>query len=191
MHCSYFMNYFKLQPFLWECDEIRATQQSEDYVVMATSKRCVELHSLNFFVYLWILYSLILFLLSRIRNSNYDLKSFVWSSILRFGFYDFFLCFPLFRFSFFREFDAFCFIINSLRHCLEYHVMEQGTVEACHWADCGHQFSAADDISVSCFHNPAYIAWVRSASMQYNLFHLSVPCLNFGCESIVNLAQPS
>ncbi|KAL9957619.1 hypothetical protein ACROYT_G034539 [Oculina patagonica] len=33
-------------------------------------------------------------------------------------------------------------------HIREYHVMEQGTVEACHWADCGHQFSADDDISV-------------------------------------------
>ena len=44
-----------------------------------------------------------------------------------------------------------CFVPNlrSLRYCLEYHVMEQGTVEACHWADCGHQFSADDDISVS------------------------------------------
>lgn len=40
-------------------------------------------------------------------------------------------------------------IASHLRdHIKEYHVIEQGTVGACHWFQCGHQFSAEDDISV-------------------------------------------
>ena len=43
----------------------------------------------------------------------------------------------------------FLLISVLLRHVIEYHVMEQGVVEACHWFQCGHQFSPDDDISVS------------------------------------------
>lgn len=40
-------------------------------------------------------------------------------------------------------------ISSHLRdHLKEYHVIEQGTVGACHWFQCGHHFSAEDDISV-------------------------------------------
>lgn len=42
-------------------------------------------------------------------------------------------------------------ITITIYYYLDYHVMEQGTVESCHWANCGHQFSANDDISVSCY----------------------------------------
>jgi len=39
-------------------------------------------------------------------------------------------------------------IVSHLKnHIQEYHVMEQGTVEACHWTQCGHQFSTDDDIA--------------------------------------------
>ena len=40
-------------------------------------------------------------------------------------------------------------LVLSLRHVVEYHVMEQGAVETCHWSHCGHQFSRDDDIGVS------------------------------------------
>ena len=40
-------------------------------------------------------------------------------------------------------------LVLSLRLVVEYHVMEQGAVEACHWSHCGHQFSRDDDIGVS------------------------------------------
>ena len=40
-------------------------------------------------------------------------------------------------------------LVLSLRLVVEYHVMEQGAVETCHWSLCGHQFSRDDDIGVS------------------------------------------
>ena len=36
-----------------------------------------------------------------------------------------------------------------MRYSSEHHVMEEGSVEACHWAERGHKFSVDDDISVS------------------------------------------
>ena len=40
-------------------------------------------------------------------------------------------------------------LVLSLRRVVEYHVMEQGAVETCHWSHCGHQFCRDDDIGVS------------------------------------------
>lgn len=61
-----------------------------------------------------------------------------------------FISFP-FLYSFILDSMRFIKSLTPWRHHLDYHVMEQGTVEACHWANCGHKFSADDDISVRCY----------------------------------------
>lgn len=114
---------YKLQASLWACnhDESQLYNTSKDYIEHVFIPSDLNVESVD----------------SQLRI---PLLLFAFLSI-------FFLLFL----SFFLTSMHFVKSLTQWRDYLDYHVMEQGTVEACHWADCGHQFSADDDISVSCY----------------------------------------